>query len=182
MADPVEKSESNDSLHPRNPRPPVSGPLASLEAKFYEWFAYKAPFQLPIGLTDFIVKFGPWITLVLGILLLPAFFAVLTIGSMVGTVGVGYGAYAYQPGPLYWLGLLVLLVQVVIMFVSIPMLLGRKRNGWLLLFYANLISIVYGILNSFAYGYFSVSHLIWTLVSAVIALYILFQIRRYYTN
>lgn len=177
MADPAIDTKESPS---RTPQPPVSGPLASLEAKLYEWLVFKAPFQLPLGLTDFIVKFGPWITLVIGILMLPALFAVFTIGSIVGTVGVGYGAYVYQPGPLYWLGLLVLLAQVVIMFVSIPMLLKRKRNGWLLLFYADLVSVVYGVLNSFAYGYFSIGSLIWTLISAVIALYILFQIRRYY--
>lgn len=180
MANPA--SDNQESSQPRDPRPPVSGPLAALEATGYEWLVYKAPFHLPVGLTDFIVQFGPWITLVIGILLLPAFFAVFTIGSIVGTVGVAYGSLGYQPGLMYWLGLIVLLAQVVIMFASIPLLLKRKRNGWLLLFYADLISVVYGIVNSFAYGYFALGSLIWTLISAVIALYILFQIRRYYIH
>lgn len=167
---------------PATPTPAVSGPLAALEAKFYEWFVYKAPYQLPVALTDFIVKFGPWITLVIGILMLPALFAVFTIGSLVGTVATAYGTFGYQPGPMYWLGLIILLAQVVVMFVSIPLLLKQKRNGWLLLFYADIISIIYGIVNSFAYGYFALGGLIWTLLSAVIAFYILFQIRRYYVK
>ncbi|TAH33255.1 hypothetical protein EYC58_01345 [Candidatus Saccharibacteria bacterium] len=167
---------------PATPTPAVSGPLAALEAKFYEWFVYKAPYQLPVALTDFIVKFGPWITLVIGILMLPALFAVFTIGSVVGTVATAYGAVDYQPGIFYWLAMIVLLAQVIVMFVSIPMLLKQKRTGWLLLFYANLVSIVYGVINSFAYGYFAIGGLIWTAISAAIALYILFQIRRYYTK
>lgn len=180
---PQQVPPSNSGPKPSaTPTPPASGPLAALEAKFYEWFVYKAPFQLPVALTDFIVKVGPWVTLILGILLLPAFLAVFTIGSIVGTVGVAYGAYGYQPGVMYWLGLIILLAQVIVMFVSIPLLLKQKRNGWLLLFYANIINIVYGLVNSFAYGYFALGSIIWTLISAAIAFYILFQIRRYYVK
>ncbi len=183
MSDPVSPQTPSSAPAPKpsaTPTPPASGPLAALETTFYDWFVYKAPFQLPVGLTDFIVKFGPWITLVLGLLMLPALFAVFTIGAAVGALA-SYG-YGYQVGPMYWIGIVVLLVQVVIMFVSIPMLLKQKRNGWLLLFYANLVSIVYGVVNSFAYGYFAFGGLIWTLISAVIGFYILFQIRRYYTK
>lgn len=185
MPDPVAPQTPASAPAPKpsaTPTPPASGPLAALETTFYDWFVYKAPFQLPVGLTDFIVKFGPWITLVLGILMLPALLAVFTIGSVVGTVATAYGAVGYQPSIFYWLAMIVLLAQVVIMFVSIPMLLKQKRNGWLLLFYADLVSIVYGVVNSFAYGYFAIGGLIWTAISAAIALYILFQIRRYYTK
>lgn len=168
---------------PATPTPPVSGPLAALEAKFYEWFVYKAPFQLPVGLTDFIVKFGPWITLVLAIILIPVLLTAISAALVVNSVITAYGlTTAVRPTFMLWIALIVLVVQIVIMFVSIPKLLKQQRSGWLLLFYADLISFVYGIFNSLAYGYLAIGGIIWALISALIGLYIIFQIRRYYTR
>lgn len=163
----------------KNPSPAVSGPLASLEAWLYEMLVVKAPFQLPKGLTDFLVKYGPWITLVLAVLLLPVIFAVFAIGSIVGSAVAPYaGAY----GPAYWLAIGMLVVQVAVMFISIPMLLKRQRSGWLLLFYADLLSFVYGVFNSFSYGYFSFGSIVGALLGLVIGMYVLFQIRHYYVK
>jgi predicted neutral ceramidase superfamily lipid hydrolase len=172
--------KTSASVPVSKPVPAVSGPLASLEAWLYDMLVVKAPFQLPKGFTDFLVSFGPWITLVVGILLLPAILAVFTIGSLVGVAGSAY--YATAVGPSYWLSILMLVVQVVIMFISVPMLLKRKRNGWLLLFYADLLSFVYGVVNGFSYNNFPLTSIVTSLISLVIGLYVLFQIRRYYTK
>ena len=165
---------------PTNPTPPTSGPFAALEAWLYTYLVVKAPFQLPVGLKEFIVKYGPWITLVLGILLLPAIFAIFTLGSLVGTVASMYTSVTV--GPMYWIAMLLLVVQIVIMFVSVPMLLKRKRSGWLLVFYADLLSLGYSIFSSFSYGYFTIGSLIGGLIGATIGFYFLFQIRSYYTK
>ena len=81
-----------------------------------------------------------------------------------------------------WIALIVLIIQVVVMFVAIPQLLKQQRSGWLLLFYADLISLAYGIFNSLSYGFFAVGSIILSLIAAAIGLYILFQIRRYYVK
>ena len=188
MADPVNPEaqvpSTNSNVKPSaTPTPPVSGPLAALEATFYEWFVYKAPFQFPAGLTEFIVKYGPWITLVLAIILLPFIFTAISgaliITSLVATYGAGITA---QPTIMLWVSLVVLVVQAVVMFISIPKLLKRQRSGWQLLFYANLISLAAGIIGSFSYGYFAFGSIIWALISAIIAFFVLFQIRYAYTK
>ena len=168
-----------------SPVPPASGPLAALEAKLYEWLVYKAPFQLPVGLTDFIVRAGPWITLALAIILLFIMFGLLGLlfwaGSIV-TVSAVYSGQAAVNMTAAWISLIILIAQVVVMFVSIPMLLKRQRKGWLLLFYVTLINLAYGIVSSLAHGAFGLGSLVWALISAAIGLYVLFQIRHHYTH
>lgn len=168
---------------PKSPVPPTSGPLAALEAKFYEWFVYKAPYQFPASVTDVLVKVAPWIILVLAIILVP--FAITTISGalfVANLVTIYGGGVAAQPTFMLWLSVAILIAQVVIMFVSVPKLLKFQRSGWLLVFYAGLINIAYGLFASLSYGYFAIGSLIWALISAAIGLYVLFQIRRYYTK
>ena len=155
----------------KDPKPPVSGPLAGLERWLYDMLVVRAPFQFPKNVTDWIVQYGPWITLVISVLMLPALLALLGAASATGVFASTVGVVV---GPAYWLALLILVAQVAVMFASIPMLLKHQRNGWMLLFYANLFNIVYGVVNAFGYGVFAVSSLIGTAIGAVIGLYILF--------
>lgn len=164
------------------PMPPVSGPFAPVEAMLYEWFVYKAPVQFPVALTDFIVKAGPWITLVLAIILLPIILTAITGALFVSSLVSVYGGNVAQPTFMLWVSLAVLIAQVVVMFVAIPKLLKQQRSGWMLLFYAAIINLVYGLVSSFSYGYFAIGSILWALISAAIGLYVLFQIRRYYTK
>lgn len=178
MAEPNQVPPSHTPKPSPTPVPPTSGPLTSLEALLYNWFVYRAPYQLPVGITGPLVQYGPWITLVLGIIALPVLLGALTFLSLFTAAAV----YGYHPGVLYWLGILILLVQIIVMFVSIPMLLRRQRKGWLLLFYAEFINIAYGLVSAFAYAAFGLGTLIGTLIGAVVILYVLFQIRSYYTK
>ena len=187
MAEPTQVPPTNQTPVPApkpsaTPTPPVSGPLAALEAKFYEWFVYKAPFQFPAGLTDFIVKAAPWITLVIAILLVPFLFTAISGALFVSSLVAAYGVVTTQPTFMLWISLLVLVAQIIIMFVAVPKLLKRQRSGWLLVFYADLVSLAFGIVNSFAYGYFALGSIIWALISAAIGLYVLFQVRRFYVK
>lgn len=163
----------------KKPTPPVSGPLASLEAWLYEMLVAKAPFQLPKELTNFIVQFGPWITLVVAILLLPAVLAVLGISAFVGSYASFYGA---QVGLFYWLAIVALVVQLAFMFISVPMLLKRQRNGWLLLFYASLFNFAYAVFNALSSPLTIMGGVIGAAIGLVIGLYVLFQIRSYYVK
>lgn len=170
---------ANAHTPPKTPSPATSGPLASLEAWLYEMLVFKAPFQLPKDLTDFIVKYGPWITLVIGVLSLPAVLAVIGFGTLVGGIA---GAYGVATGPFYWLSMLALIAQIAVMFISVPMLLKRQRQGWLLIFYANILSVAYSVLSSFGSSYSVLGGLIGAAIGFVIGMYILFQIRSYYTK
>jgi len=57
----------------------------------------KAPFQIPDTGRELIVRFGPWITVVLLILLLPILLFALGLGALVmpfaGAGGVGYASF-----------------------------------------------------------------------------------------
>lgn len=161
---------------PRRPRPylnmlpPASGPLASLEEWLFDWLVRKAPFQLPPKSIDAIVKYSPWITLILAILFFPPTLVLVGLGSVIGAAVPLFGVYV---GPFYWLAMLLLVAQEIVMFVSVPMLLKHRRNGWLLLFYAELANGLSNIVGG---------HAINGLISLVIFLYILFQIRQRYVN
>lgn len=156
--------------------PPASGPLGQLETWLYEMLVVKAPFQLPVKAKDWIVQYSPWITLVLAVLLLPALFALFRLLNhpLLG------GLLRVELGALYYVSLVILVVQVGLMAASIPMLIKRRRLGWSLVFYGDLVNVIYAIVSVFRYG-FSVSSLISSLIGSVIGLYFLFQIRSYYT-
>lgn len=170
------------------PEPPVSGPLAGVEAWLYDMLVVKAPYQLPKAAKEWIVKYGPWITLVVGIILvltvIPALIAAMAITSTATFVAgsIYSAAVAASVGPMFYLALAVLAVQLVIMFMSVPMLLKRQRKGWVLVFYSSVVSLVYSVLNTFSYGYFSFGSLLMGLISAAISLYFIFQIRSYYKS
>jgi len=157
--------------------PPFSGPLASLEAWLYDMLYAKVSFKLPKAAKDVIVQFGPWITLVVALLSLPIIFGVFAVSTVVSY----YGALAgVTYGPMYYVSIMVLAVQVVLMFVSVSPLLKRQRKGWQLVFYASTISVVYSLVSSFSYGYFAIAGLLWGLIGAAISYYVIFQIRSYY--
>lgn len=185
--DQAQKEPMQELKPSTKPEPPVSGPLAQFEAWLYDTLVVKAPYQLPKAAKDWIVHYGPWITLVLGIVLaftvIPAVIATITVTGTMSAFGGVYGAaIAASVGPMFYLALAVLAVQLVIMFMSVPMLLKRQRKGWLLVFYSSIVSLVYSALNTFSYGFFNFGSLLMGFVSAAIGLYFIFQIRSYYKN
>jgi hypothetical protein len=125
----------------------------------------KAPFQIPHGGREWIVKFGPWITVVLLILTLPLLLMALGIGA----VFVPFGGVGYATG----FGVLTIFViaEIGLMIAALPGLFARKMAGWQLLFYSQLVSIVYNVLSGSIVG---------GLLFGLIGLYILFQIRPLY--
>ena len=125
----------------------------------------KAPFQIPLGGREAIVRFGPWITVVLLILTLPLLLMALGLGTLfIPFGGIGYASR---------LGMLSIFVfvEVGLMIAALPGLFARTRAGWRLLFYSQLVSIVYNVLSGSIVG---------GLLFGLIALYVLFQIRTLY--
>lgn len=178
----MEKDQNSPDVQPKETGkvvPPFSGPLAGFEAWLYDLLVTKAPFNLPVKAKDVIVKVAPWITLIVAVLSLPAIFAVFTISSYVGSV---YSAYVMASvGPMYYVAVAVLAVQLVLMVLSIAPLMKLKRSGWMLVFYSSTISVVYSVVNSFSYG-FNFANLLFGLIGATISYYILFQVRSYYKS
>ncbi len=134
------------------------------------WLVKKAPFQIPEGAKEWIVKWGPWIDVVLLVISLPiiltalGFTAVLSPYAMMG----GYGLSS-----LYWVGIAVMAVQLGLQVAALPGLFARKMSGWTLLFYSQIVSLVYSLVSGSIVG---------ALIGALIGFYVLFQIRGKYTK
>ena len=65
-------------------------------------------------------------------------------------------------------------------FVAFPALRDHKRKGWLILYWVNLVYVVYAVVHLIAA--FDFANFIFSLLGSAIGLYILFQIRSYYTE
>ncbi|MEO5740010.1 MAG: chromate transporter [Vicinamibacterales bacterium] len=125
----------------------------------------KAPFQIPDAGREWIVKFGPWITVVLLILTLP----ILLVALGIGTVFVPFGGIGYATG--FGFLTVFIIAEVGLMIAALPGLFARKMAGWRLLFYSQLVSIAYHVLSL---------NIVGGLLFGLIGLYILFQVRPLY--
>jgi hypothetical protein len=125
----------------------------------------QAPFQIPDGGREWIVKFGPWITVVLLILTLP----ILLFALGLGVIWIPFGGVGYASG--FGVLTLFVLVELGLMIAALPGLFARKMAGWQLLFYSQLVNIAYNVLSG---------HVVSALLGGLIGLYILFQVRPLY--
>ncbi|MFN7981350.1 MAG: hypothetical protein U0Q11_05790 [Vicinamibacterales bacterium] len=144
----------------------AQGPLSGLITTLDDYLVKRAPFQIPDGGKEFIVRFGPWISLVLLVLTLPLILAALGIGAIFAPfAGVTYAA---------GFGIVAILacVQMVLLVFALPGLFARKMSGWMLIFYSELLSLVSSLLQGSIIG---------GLIGALIGLYILFQVRTKYS-
>jgi hypothetical protein len=125
----------------------------------------KAPFQIPDNAKEWIVKWGPWITVVLLVLALPPLLFVLGLGA----VFMPFGGIGYAAGFTYLT--IVLIAQLGLMVAALPGLFARKMAGWRLMFYAQILSFVFSLLSGSIVG---------AAIGAVIGMYLLFQVRPLY--
>ncbi|MFD2571892.1 chromate transporter [Spirosoma soli] len=141
---------------------------AVLESELAPYFTTKAPFQFPIGFREGFVKYWPIVSLILLLITLPAILAFLGIGaalvpvSFFGGVGAGFG---------YTITMILSLVGLVLGALALPGLFNRKRSGWVLSYYAQLISIVGSIFTFSLLG----------VILGLLFLLLLFQVREYYS-
>ncbi len=129
------------------------------------YLVQKAPFQIPANAKEWIVQYGPWITVVLLVLALPPLLFVLGIGAAF----MPFGGIGYAAGFTYLT--IVLLAQLGLMVAALPGLFARKMSGWQLLFYAQIVSFVFSILSGSVVG---------GVFGLVISMYLLFQVRPLY--
>ncbi len=127
----------------------------------------KAPFQIPDAGREWIVKFGPWITVVLLILTLP----ILLVALGIGAIFVPFGGVGYAGG--FGILTLFVIVEIGLMIAALPGLFNRRMSGWRLLFYSQVVSIVYSLLSGSIVG---------GLLFGLISMYILFQVRGLYRS
>ena len=131
-----------------------------------EYLVRKAPFTLPTGLKEFIVKIAPWLSILGIILASPIILVLLGVGGFLYSLGV----YAYHGGWFYPM-LIVSAGIIALEAAAIPGLFKRSRKAWRLVFYAVILQLVYNLLSGGIIG---------ALVAGLISLYVLFQVKEYY--
>ena len=131
------------------------------------YLVQKAPFQIPAEIKELLVKFGPWIALVLLVLTLPGLLVLLGIG----TAFMPFGGVGHAAGFTYLTVLL--LAQLVLLVMALPGLFKRKMSAWKLMLWSQLVGIVFSLLSGSILG---------AIIGGLIGLYILFQIRSLYVN
>ena len=151
----------------QNKTTPQSFDFNKLESTFDLYFGKKAP-SIPTGIKQFIVSVAPWVTL-LGIAMgAIALLAILGITSMVlpvafvGGLSVGFNYLAAN---------VFSVITLIIQIMAVQGLFKRQKKAWNLIYYLVLINAVYLLVT------FNIGGLI---VSTLIGLYILFQIKEYY--
>jgi hypothetical protein len=148
-------------------QPPADQPPKDVIGFLDFYLVQKAPFQLPDGLKEGIVRYGPWIAIVLLVLALPPLLFLLGLGTLL----IPFGGVAYATGFTY-LTILVI-VEIGLMIAALPGLFARKMSGWRLLLYSQIVSIVASILSGAIVG---------GILFGLIGLYLLFQVRPLYTS
>jgi len=144
------------------------GVIKQLELKLEDIFVKKLP-ALPTKAKEIIVKFSPWIAVVVLVMSLPSLLTILGLrGAMFGYGRYGYG-YGYGMG--YSFMWLISIISMVLMAIALPGLFKRKISAWRLMFYSSLVMAVYNLIT------INLGSLI---IGTGVSLYILFQIKSYY--
>jgi hypothetical protein len=169
--------------------------MQQLEHTLDEMLVKKAPFQLPEGVRQGLVKVLPWLTLLGGALTLLGVWGLFQAATLVdrwagvaSELGVSWGVGTYvAPSamtPLLWVSLVILLAEAILFFVAFPALQKYQKKGWNILFWVSLVNIAQGIVQTVAYAnvYFNFGTLLMSVLSTLLGLYLLFQIRAYYTG
>ena len=159
-----------------NPNPnavPSVSALLDLENFFDTYLHKKIPFQLPLKAKEFIVHYGPWISLILLILAAVTIVPLLLLALGLSVVATPYAMMVggYHASLFGWLNIVIGLAVMVMEGMAIPGLLKRSLAGWHMVYYATLLSTVGSVLTG---------NIISAVISLAVGMYFLFQIREYY--
>lgn len=167
----------------------LSGPLAPLEKALDGALGEKAPYKIPKEGREAIVKYSPWISLVVGLFSLFSAFSLWRAAHRVSELvdyanklTASFGGPVQNTrnlGIMFWLTIVFLIVTGVLALLAFPGLQARKKTGWNLMFYSSLAGLAYSVVSLF-YDGAGFSSFIGTVIGTVLGLYILFQVRSYY--
>jgi hypothetical protein len=162
-----------------------SSRTAGLEKWLDELVNKKQPVQLPGEAKRWIADNVWWIVIIGGVLSLWSAWTFWQLGHYVDGLSryvnelsrvYGSTTYATELGPMWYLALVGLIIEGILLLMAFPKLKEHKKSGWDLLFYVSLVNIVIGVVYLLVPGY-GFGSLIGTLLGAAIGWFFLFQIR-----
>lgn len=148
---------------------------------------YKPTPKLSGNAKKTIVNIWPWVAVIFGVLQLWAAYALWHWGRDVNKVVdifnsyLGTNATVHHLNVFYWISLVILAIDGVLLLAAYPGLKARAKSGWNLLFYSALLNGVYGIFSAFN-DYGGAGSLAIQLVVSAIVLYFLFATRDQYSG
>ena len=149
--------------------PASKNPLQQLEDFLDLYLGQKAP-ALPENFKQSIVKFAPGIIILGLVLTVPPIFAFFGFGALLAPVSLlGGPRYATTLS----FAIIMTMINLVLEVIALPGLFKRTAKGWKIIYYATLISGISFLAHA------NIGSLI---LSTGISLYVLFQIKKYYTN
>ncbi len=161
--------------------------IKTVEKQLDEIFVKNAP-KLPEGGKKWLVKYLPWITLILGILSLLAAIntwrwanASVQLIDAANQLAQTYGIDTdlNRLTVWIWISLIILTIQALLYIFAFSPLKNLKKSGWNLVFYVALINIIYAVVLLFS-DYGGVGSFIFSMIGSAVGLYLLFQIRSHY--
>lgn len=158
--------------------------VAKLEKQIGGFF--KGAPALPESSKEGLVKAGPWIALIFGVLQLVVAWGLWELmrrsDRLLDTLAMyydtGYGLSSTDKTFIY-LGIVALLVDAVILLMAFPELQKRARRGWDLLFFGSLLNLGYSVVSLFIDDR-GVGSFVFSLLMSAVAFYLLFQVRDKY--
>lgn len=142
--------------------------LGQLESTLETYLVDKAPFAIPSEWKELIVKFAPWISVILMVVALPAILAVLGLGAAVMPFGyLGGMRFGFS----YTVSFVFSIALIILEAMAIPGLFKRSEKGWKLVYYATLLGALQNLIT------FNLGGLV---IGGLISLYVLFQVKSYY--
>jgi len=162
---------AEEETHHEQPKASSKQPVGAIDgliAGLEPYFTTKAPFQLPEGGRVWIAEYSWIISLVLGLLSLPAVLGLLALAGIVGSVGASVGVVM----PLLWVSMLALIIQIGFLFWAVPGLRVQSYSkGWKIVFYSELFSAAYAILS------LSIGSIVGAAIGLLIGFFFLFQVK-----
>lgn len=149
----------------------VNGIIKQFEAFLDEYMVKKAPFHIPQGGKEFIVKIAPYLVLIFSILAIPIILSLLGL-TMFATPFMMLGGYGHYGVTGAIIGILTLVV-LVMQLTSVSGLFAQKRASWTTLYHVSLIELLINLISW---------NIIGGLIGSVIGWYILFQVKSQYKN
>ena len=147
--------------------PDVKNMFSQLETTLDLYFGQKAP-AMPANVKEAIVKYGPYITIIMMVMLLPIILTVLGFSaflmpfSYLGGLRSGFG---FSFSTLFTVAILILDA------LALPALFKRQMQGWRFLYYVALLQIAQSLLSF---------DLVGLAISGAISFYVLFQVKPLY--
>lgn len=164
--------------------------LKPLEDKLAEVF--KAAPKLSDNVKKSLVNsWYPWVALIFGILQLLAVWSLWSVGHRANELvnyandlsrAFGGGTVTPDLGLFYWVALIFLAADAVILLLAYPGLKAKTKAGWDWLFLGSVLNLGYGVVSVFVDDYYGggIGRLFGALIGSVISFWLLFQVRDMY--